>query len=159
MANPTPGRPEYKEVFPNLTRTERRRLCLCWRISRIYLRAHAQVSGSAKDPWEALFDAGKHDRPEGSFDLIPFWVYSVEGGAKIERHVPALPLSRDLERFDGLRRSLAVYRMVFGQTRQEDLLAFLLARVPQEDVDRVMRELRIDLAPPPYQTADIRTSD
>jgi len=112
------------------------------------------ISGSVKDPWEALFDAGKHDRAGGSSDLVPFWVYSVEGGAKIERHVPALPLSRDLERFDGLRRSLAVYRMVFGQTRQEDLLAFLLARIPQEEVDRVMRELRINLAPPPYQTAD-----
>ena len=34
MANPTPGRPEY-EVFLNRARTERRRLCLSWRISRI----------------------------------------------------------------------------------------------------------------------------
>jgi hypothetical protein len=71
-----------------------------------------------------------------------------EDGARIERHVPALPLSRDRERIDVLRRSLAAYRMVFGQARQEDLLTYLLTQAPGERVERLAQELRIDLEPP-----------
>ncbi|MDQ3818009.1 MAG: hypothetical protein M3362_09985 [Acidobacteriota bacterium] len=101
------------------------------------------------DPWEELFVAGKKDRAAGTSDLVPFWVFPLEGGAHIERHVPALPLSRDRERFEILRRSLAVYRMVFGQSRQEDLTAYLLAQLPESEVGRVSEELRINLEPPP----------
>lgn len=77
------------------------------------------------DPWESMFLAAKQDCDPNESDLVPYWVYPVENGAKIERYVPALPLSRDHERLAALRRSLAVYRMVFGQPRQEDLLAYL----------------------------------
>jgi len=37
--------------------------------------------------------------------------------------------------------------MVFGQSRQDDLLAFLVEQVPEETRERLMAELRIDLAP------------
>ena len=67
-------------------------------------------------------------------DLVPYWVYAVRGGARIERHVPTLPLSGDFERLGQLRHSLAVYRIVFGQPRQDELLDFLLARMPREQV-------------------------
>jgi len=87
--------------------------------------------------------AGKRDRKEGSGDLVPFWIYS-EGEAKIQRHVPALPLSRDRERMEQLQKSLVVYRMVFGQSRQEDLAAFLMSRLDKVNMDK----LRIDLSPP-----------
>ena len=56
-------------------------------------------------------------------DLVPYWVF--EGDAKIERHVPSLPLSREEGRLHDLSRSLALYRMVFGQPRQEELLEWL----------------------------------
>ena len=46
--------------------------------------------------------------------LIPHWVFP-EGDARIQRYSPVLPLSRDADRMVALRRSLAVYRMVFGQ--------------------------------------------
>ena len=100
------------------------------------------------DPWEYVFSSGKRDRPAGASDLIPFWVYSLEGGARVERHVPTLPLSRDVERLAALCRSLALYRMVFGQPRQEDLLAFLITRIPEDQAKQMLGELRIDLAPP-----------
>ena len=103
---------------------------------------------SEVNPWEVLFNVGKINRNTEASDLVPFWVFPLENGAKIERHVPALPLSRELERFAALRRSLVVYRMVFGQTRQEDLLAYLLAHLPESDIPKVARELRIDLSPP-----------
>ena len=103
----------------------------------------SEIGPNDADPWESLFMAGKRDRKEGSGDLVPFWIYS-EGEAKIERHVPALPLSRDRERMEQLQKSLVVYRMVFGQSRQEDLAAFLMSRLDKVDIDK----LRIDLSPP-----------
>jgi helicase-like protein len=108
----------------------------------------SEVGGLRGDPWEQIFAAGKRDRPAGASDLVPFWVYTTEDGARIERHVPALPLSRDRERIDVLRRSLAAYRMVFGQARQEDLLAYLLSELPEREVSRLSRALRVNLEPP-----------
>jgi len=88
--------------------------------------------------------AGKRDRLDGSGDLVPFWIYP-EGEARIERHVPALPLSRDMLRMHELQESLAFYRMVFGQPRQVDLVEILKDRkLSKEDMDK----LRIDLSPP-----------
>jgi len=72
----------------------------------------------------------------------------VENGARIERHVPALPLSRDANRADMLRRALAVYRMAFGQARQEDLIEFLRQRISKDAIPAMASELRIDLSPP-----------
>jgi hypothetical protein len=107
-----------------------------------------RVMGQNPDPWSALFKMASTDRGPGASDLVPFWVFTLEGGYKIERHVPALPLSRDVMRLEALRRALAVYRMVFGQSRQEDLLAFLLARFEAGEAGRIADTFRIDLAPP-----------
>jgi hypothetical protein len=110
-------------------------------------------SSKGDDPWDALFAYGKDDRDENATDLVPFWVYPLEGGAKIERHVPALPLSRDRERLFALRRSLVVYRMVFGQARQEDLVEYVLSRFPESEVSRITQELSINLEPPTAKTS------
>ena len=59
----------------------------------------------------------------------------------------SIPLSREVEQLERLKRSLAVYRMVFGQPRQEDLVAFLGTRTGSEALDQLSRELRVDLAP------------
>ena len=45
-------------------------------------------------------------------------------------------------------RSLAVYRMVFGQPRQDDLLEFILREVPDDRRDDLATALTIDLSPP-----------
>ena len=99
-------------------------------------------SDAAEDPWTALFDLAVSWREEGVSDLEPFWVFA--GASAIERHVPALPLSRDAARYGALKRSLAVYRMVFGQPRQEDLLEFLLER---GEAGISADDLQIDLSP------------
>ncbi len=105
-----------------------------------------EANGHA-DPWAVLFEAACRARTLQS-DIVPFWVFPMKDGAAIERHVPALPLSRDFARLSSLRKSLAVYRMVFGQARQEELLAYLLNRVPEADRHRMAEDLRIDLSPP-----------
>ncbi|MGI8519182.1 MAG: hypothetical protein ACR2MC_00995 [Actinomycetota bacterium] len=47
-----------------------------------------------------------------------------------------------------LRRTLAAYRMVFGQARQDDLVAFLQERFTEPQLQDAIDELRIDLTPP-----------
>lgn len=106
----------------------------------------AAFTKRSSDPWEAMFaDARRHARKQNSNELEPFWIY--EGAAKIERHLPILPLSREVERLDQLRRSLAAYRLVFGQPRQEDLVAYLEKRAPAEEIERLAQQLRVDLTP------------
>ena len=79
--------------------------------------------------------------------LVPHWVFT-GGDARIQRYSPTLPLSRDADRLNALRRSLAVYRMVFGQPRQEDLLEFLLREVPDDSRDVLWEALTVNLRPP-----------
>lgn len=105
-----------------------------------------QMNGEM-DVWKTLFQLARAGRTKDANDLSPFWVYAVDGGAKIERHVPVLPLSRDQIHLESLQRSLTVYRMVFGQNRQEDLLAYLVSRFPPEQLQALVNELRIDLSP------------
>lgn len=47
------------------------------------------------EPWAAMFSSAVAARPSDSSDLVPFWLLPIEGGAQIERHVLASPLSRD----------------------------------------------------------------
>lgn len=108
---------------------------------------------SADDAWEEAFAAAVRARPNGTSDIVPFWVYPIDGGAVIERHVPSVPLSRERQRLEDLRRSLVVYRMAFGQSRQEDLVQFLAER--SEDADgQELDALRVDLSPPQLAEGD-----
>ena len=97
------------------------------------------------DVWETAFELGRKGRSQMENDLVPYWLFP--GNAKIERHVPALPFSREVERLNGLRRALAIYRMVFGQSRQEDLITYLLAEIPEAERDVIVTELQINLSP------------
>ena len=96
--------------------------------------------------WRALFEAALEQVSNGN-GLVPYWLFPLPEGAHIERHVPALPLSRDAEQLTALKRSLAVYRMVFGQPRQDDLMAFLLEHCEPEKLQEIEPLLRIDLSP------------
>jgi hypothetical protein len=46
----------------------------------------------------------------------------------VERRVPVFPFSREVGKLKQLQQGLALYRLAFGQPRQEDLLKFLVAR-------------------------------
>ena len=102
-----------------------------------------------RDPWKYMFDMAKKKRPKDKDDVIPFWIYVPEDGKglRIDRHVPCLPLSHDLERLRDLKETLAVYRMVFGQPRQDDLVEFLKRYMDEEDIRKVIQDFRIDLSP------------
>ena len=104
------------------------------------------LGGTSTDVWHALFEAALEESSHGS-GLVPYWLFPLADGAHIERHVPALPLSRDADQLRALKRSLAVYRMVFGQPRQDDLMTFLLERCSPETLQDMEPLLRIDLSP------------
>jgi hypothetical protein len=92
------------------------------------------------DPWWALFALAKAEHPDGS-DLVPFWL--CDGAVKVERRIPLLPYSLEESRLVRLKRSLTLYRLAFGQPRQDDLLA-LLDKLAASSAF----EWQIDLQPP-----------
>jgi hypothetical protein len=100
------------------------------------------------DPWETMFEAAHANRGSDQTDIVPYWVYVRDGGASIERYVPALPLSRDRSYADRLKRAVASYRLAFGQPRQDDLLQYLAGEVDAEMLERLADDLRVDLSPP-----------
>jgi hypothetical protein len=108
---------------------------------------HGPTALAAPDPWLALFELGCADRRPGDMELVPYWLYAIDGGAQIERHVPRLPYSRDASKLTALRRSLAVYRMAFGQSRQDDLVAYLLERLSPEEASQLLSIVKLDLGP------------
>ena len=95
------------------------------------------------DPWDELFALAVAKRPADMGEIVPYWVFD-EGPAKIERHVPVMPFSREAVALPKLRKTLAAYRLAFGQPRQEELAEFLGANLSDEE----MKRLRIDLSPP-----------
>jgi hypothetical protein len=118
------------------------------------LHGREALLSDAPDPWEEAFNLARQSRTGEDSDLVPYWIRPAAGGATIERHVPALPLSRDIDRAHALRKTLTVYRMAFGQNRQDDIVAYLLNRFPADEMNRLMQQLRIDLAPKVETRAD-----
>ena len=95
------------------------------------------------DPWQAKFEHARSTRGDDQSDLYPFWI-SPDGDAKIERHIPLMPHSREVIQNQNLARSLVLYRMVFGQNRQEDLVTYLRSRLTESQISELVEICRID---------------
>jgi len=109
--------------------------------------AQHALDSNDRDPWHGMLNAAAEARQPGENDLVPYWIYPIEDGARIERYVPSLPLTRDRQLLVALRQSLAVYRLVFGQPRQEDLVEYLQQHIPADQLDDLVDRLKIDLSP------------
>ncbi|PWC39114.1 helicase-related protein [Azospirillum sp. TSO35-2] len=99
--------------------------------------------GAAGDPWENLFTLA-----EGwsEHELAPRWIFEAcDEPVKVVRRVPMPAFSQETERLPRLLRRVALYRLVLGQPRQEDLLVALERRGITEEQARAWR---IDLSPP-----------
>lgn len=104
----------------------------------------AQILGrTGRSVWDDAYDVASEgiDRQSG---LAPHWVYP--GPWKIERHLYPYPVSSDRPRIERMKDDLALYRLTFGQPRQEDLLA-LLERRGVADSEALVQELQLDLQP------------
>ena len=97
------------------------------------------------DPWQTLFQIASQGKTNGYSDLVPYWVFE-EGSARIERRIPLLPYSKEVGKLKRLKQGLALYRMVFGQPRQEDLLFSLSQNGSHEAAD--FSNWLISLQPP-----------
>lgn len=95
------------------------------------------------DPWSELFDLAVAARGADDDEMVPYWVFH-RGAARIERLVPCIPFSREAAALPRLRKTLAAYRLAFGQPRQEELVELLGRNFTKEQLER----LRIDLRPP-----------
>ncbi len=104
----------------------------------------AILASASPNPWDAAYELGLDER-ERLGDLAPHWVYP--GPARIHRTVLPFPLSTDAARYRRLKDDLALYRLTFGQPRQEDLLGILRRRGVQHDAEQA-DELRLRLEPP-----------
>ena len=59
-----------------------------------------------------------------------------------------MPLSKDVYKLDHALKILAIYRLAFGQPRQEELLDNLLKRkFTEEEVSMINSKLVINLSP------------
>jgi hypothetical protein len=99
------------------------------------------------DPWKDAYDAA-NDESDELGEFAPFWMYP--GPSKVERQLLSFPLSRDTAKAIALKDDLALYRLAFGQPRQEDLLDFLKRR----GVDGSMA-VGIDLRPVAFTPPEI----
>ncbi|MFO1228065.1 hypothetical protein [Roseateles sp.] len=79
----------------------------------------------------------------------PGWMIEAMGApARIERHVPVIPHSRDEARLRRMSMAVGMYRMLFAQPRQEDLLAHLLLQASTSSLESLAERVVIDLRPP-----------
>jgi hypothetical protein len=91
-----------------------------------------------RNPWTVVFDRiqGSDDEQKYKHGLFPHWVYECRDPhhtVRIQRHVPFFSTSRDAAKYERLKTGLALYRLVFGQANQEDLLDSLHERLQRSD--------------------------
>lgn len=103
----------------------------------------AILTSSGRDPWTEAY-ALACDRQAEFGDFSPYWVYP--GPARIERRFSPFPVSSDMGAYERVKQDVALYRLTFGQQRQEEIVEMLRRRGVEADVDLVER-LKIDLAP------------
>lgn len=105
------------------------------------------------DLWDTLFNhalktEGKSKR---KCELVPYW--HVEGNdINIERIIPLISYSKDVEHLSNLLKALTLYRLTFGQPRQEELVNSLYNDIDKKKLEKVRKELMINLSPITYKT-------
>jgi hypothetical protein len=107
----------------------RRRIAREWPLNRVVRFARP----GDQNPWLWVFQAIEESAGAERYKhgLYPHWVYegSVTNGERLRRHLLFHSHSADVRRYAALKEGLALYRLVFGQPRQQDL------------VERLQREL------------------
>jgi hypothetical protein len=107
----------------------RRAISRDWPIERI----GASPSAAAHSFWGRVFQAVESapDSQRYKHGLYPHWIFeSAQGRLQgINRHLLFYPDSQDEQRYQSLKERLALYRLVFGQPRQQDLLDQIQAAI------------------------------
>ncbi len=103
------------------------------------------------DYWDYLFnyamkeEGKKLKKPE----LVPYWHIEPDG-INIERIIPMIPFSREISKYESLLATLTLYRLTFGQPRQEELVLTLMNKFGDKVIDEIRNKLMINLSPITY---------
>jgi hypothetical protein len=107
----------------------------------------AALEDGSTHPWDSAFAAAAADRPMSHSEMYPYWM--CDGPAQVERVVPSFPLSRDDTAWKRMQELTALYRLAYGQPRQDVMVEILSRR----GVDAARAETeRLDLSPPAVGT-------
>lgn len=113
-------------------------------------------SSNGGDVWDKLFEiADRRERIDlGKCELVPYWHVDTDA-IKIERVVPMYPFSRDQAKLDRILKTLAIYRLAFGQPRQVELVEHLLKKeLSPTQIGDVCAKLMVNLSPITYPKVD-----
>jgi Helicase conserved C-terminal domain len=108
--------------------------------------------GGYGDVWDTLFEiADQEERAKyGKCELVPYWHVDTNG-IKIDRIIPMYPFSRDQGKLGTILKTLAIYRLAFGQPRQVELIEHLLEKqFDPEEIEAIRKNLMINLSPISY---------
>lgn len=96
------------------------------------------------DIWNELFEKAQNQYKTTHSELVPFWCLPDDQDIKIERIVPAYPMSKDIGSYQRLIKILSLYRLTLGQARQEELLEHMFKT--SDNIDD-LKEMFINLSP------------
>lgn len=115
-------------------------------VTKLY--KEAMIQAELKVPiWEALFDYAS--RQTKICDLIPYWHVPTDNNT-IESIVPLYRYSKDISKYQNIKRVLANYRLTFGQPDQQELIEVLDMIDPLKREQ--LRQLLISLSPLTFST-------
>lgn len=106
------------------------------------------AAASGEHPWDAAYRLAAEAVSADGGDMAglkPHWI--APGPSGIVRQLYLYPLSRDHARYRQLKDDLTLYRLTFGQPRQEDLIELLKQRGVGAQPEAAAA-LRLDLRPP-----------
>ncbi len=116
-----------------------------WMFDRVTeaARAAGNDAGGMRPSW--VYREGDCAAPAPT----PGWMLdSMGAAARIERHIPVIPHSRDVWRLQQMTKAVGMYRMVFAQPRQDELLAHLQWKYGASTLEGLAARIVIDLQPP-----------
>lgn len=97
--------------------------------------------------WKNIFEKAEKLASDDKSGIKPYW-YLDQGKTMINRFVPIHHLSKDNEKYDRLKSTLALYRLTFGQPRQEELVeAIKSSGLSEEEILQLRKDLLVNLSP------------
>lgn len=97
------------------------------------------------NPWEDIFGLAKENKQTVEFkcDIIPNWIFNDnrKEAVCIERIVPLIQYSQDIQRYESMLHVLGLYRLTFGQPRQEELISGLNCNLKPEQISKMILNL------------------
>ena len=100
------------------------------------------------DPWDWLFELAAAAEARGDDEMVPYWVFH-QGPAKIERHVPVLPFSREAAiAAHGCARRWPPTASPSANRARRSCSSSSVRDRSETDLFDLAKRLRIDLTPP-----------